>query len=102
MHQVTPTHTFYLDGARVIARPQACITNGHKHQEQRDNAHLLHLHWLPNDCDQRLATIDKPHRYILSRVRYIAWFAVVGGSYSERNRSYSSWPPIQYQKNVSS
>jgi hypothetical protein len=41
MHQVTPAHTFYLDGARVIARPQAGITNGHKHQEQRDHAHLL-------------------------------------------------------------
>jgi hypothetical protein len=56
----------------------------------------------PNDKDQRLATLGKTHLLILSRVRCIARFAVVGGSYSERNRSYSSWPPIQYQKNVSS
>jgi len=55
-----------------------------------------------NDSNQRLATIGEPYRPISSRVRCIALFAVVGGGYSERNRSYSSWPPIQYQKNVSS
>jgi hypothetical protein len=55
-----------------------------------------------NARDQRLATLSFPSGPILSRVRCIASFAVVGGSYSERNRSYSSWPPIQYQKNVSS
>ena len=45
---------------------------------------------------------DYPFRWTLSRVCSNAWFAVVGGSYSEKKRSYSSWPPIQYQKNVSS
>jgi hypothetical protein len=33
---------------------------------------------LPNGRDQRLATIDEPHRRILSRVRCIAWFALAG------------------------
>ena len=28
----------------------------------------------PNDCNQRLATLLKPHRPMLSRVRCIAWF----------------------------
>jgi hypothetical protein len=68
MHQVTPAHTFHLDGARVIARPQACITNGHQHQEQRDHAHLLHPHWLSNAGDQRLATkaLSMPPDFIVS------------------------------------
>jgi hypothetical protein len=48
MHQVAPVHAFPRKGSRVIARPQACVTDGHKHQEQRDNAHLLQPYWLPN------------------------------------------------------
>jgi hypothetical protein len=55
MHQVAPVHAFQRKGSRVIARPQACVTDGHKHQEQRDNAHLLQPHWLPNGCLQQIA-----------------------------------------------
>jgi hypothetical protein len=39
-----------------------------------DSTHGLGL--TPNDRDQRLATFGKPHRWILSRVRCIAWFAI--------------------------
>jgi hypothetical protein len=35
------------------------------------------LSW-SNGCDQRLATIRGPQRRILSRVRCIAWFSLLG------------------------
>jgi hypothetical protein len=87
MHQATPAHTFYLDGARVIARPQAGITNGHKRQQQRENAHLLQPHWLPNTRDQRLAEKAFQNRPACSRVRCIAWMLIMA-SCVEATESY--------------
>jgi hypothetical protein len=58
MHRVAPVHAFQRKGSRVITGPQACVTDGHKHQEQRDKAHLLRPYWLPNDQGNRAAATD--------------------------------------------
>jgi hypothetical protein len=34
----------------------------------------LHTFQADNGCNQRLAALGEPHRWILSRVRWIAWF----------------------------
>jgi hypothetical protein len=61
-------YAFQRKGSRVIARPQACVTDGHKHQEQRDNSHSLKPSWLPNDPDQWLAAsgLSTPLGFIAS------------------------------------
>jgi hypothetical protein len=45
--------------------------------EQAALRNHLSVFMKPNAGDQRLATVNDPHRWVLSRVRCIAWFDLI-------------------------
>jgi hypothetical protein len=68
----------------VIARLQSCVTDSHKHQEQRDTTHLLQPHWLSNDQVEQLAanTPTTPQDAIASLLQRLVRLPVIAPTYS--------------------
>jgi hypothetical protein len=60
-----------LDAELSIALSLQRRTQAKKTGKVKDSKYSFGL--MPNACNQRLATLDLPHRPILSRVRCIAW-----------------------------